>query len=96
MSRETRKTPVYQRYRESGSQAENRAGVQATLKAGDDATGDKPVTWLVEAASLQGLVPIPERDCLKDTVGRWWTVKSVGALVEGAYPLTCVRFGTEG
>lgn len=92
----TRRTaPLYQRYSDSGAERENRAGVQAALKPGDDATTGT-VTWLVQADTLHGLVPKAGNDYLRDTNGRWWVVTAAGEPVDGHYPLKCERWVKEG
>lgn len=86
---------LYQRYSTTGHRIENRAGVRASLKAGDDASSGEPVTWLVEAGTLGGLTPRAEYDLVRDLAGRWWVVKEVGPLTEGVYPLRCERWKGE-
>ena len=90
MARERRTLPLYQRYRNSGTLAQNVAGVEAALRAGDDIESGS-VTWLVRAESLGGLIPAAG-DYMRDTAGRWWEVKAVAPLADGAYPCACVRW----
>jgi hypothetical protein len=91
MPSDVRKPPLYQRYRDSGAQSHNLAGVEAALKAGDDPAGDA-VTWLVRADTLGGLVPKAGTDYLRDVHGDWWQVSEVGPLTDGSYPLRCDRW----
>jgi hypothetical protein len=87
VSRDRRKLPLYQRYRDSGALSHNLAGVEAALKPGDDPETDA-VTWLVRADTLAGLTPAAG-DYLRDTAGRWWACAVVGAPADGVYPLAC-------
>jgi hypothetical protein len=91
MPRETRKLPLYQRYRDGDAPSHKLAGVEASLKAGDDPAADA-VTWLVRADTLAGLVPHPDTDYLRDVHGNWWQVAEVGQLNDGSYPLRCDRW----
>lgn len=94
MKRESRKQPLYQRYRASGVLDRQLAGVEAALKAGDDPTGEE-VTWLVSAETVGDLAPagpVAGTDYMRDTAGRWWEVVEVAPLADGVYACRCVRW----
>lgn len=83
MSDPKRTVPLYE------SRRRTVAGVEAVVKPGDDATAQN-VTWDVRASSLGGVTPRAGDRC-RGTDGIWWTVKNVGALADGSYPLLCER-----
>ena len=87
MSREKRKVPLYQQGKQQV------AGATARLADGT-APDAQAATWNVTADSLGGIVPAVGDRC-RDTAGRWWSVKTVGALTDGIYPLACEREGAK-